>query len=153
MHPHAPHAPLRWLSWLAPPLVLVVLVIVGRRVEVSDAAASPAPSASLGVVDAGAATVTDAVALDTSALEAMPDVTPEVARPIELLADGAVIVDLNLASEDELRKLPGIGPGRARRILELRARLGRLKSADDLARIKGFGRALLKRLRPLVRTS
>src|SRR5262249_19812294 len=37
-------------------------------------------------------------------------------------SDGKVI--LNLATEEDLRRLPGIGPTRARGIVELRARLG-----------------------------
>jgi competence protein ComEA len=36
-------------------------------------------------------------------------------------------------------------------ILALRARLGRLRAIEDLMKVKGIGRATLKRLRPLVR--
>lgn len=138
--------PRRWLAFCVPPFLLIVLVLVGRRVAVSEASAAPSSTATSTdvVVDASP----EAVPNDASS-----DSAPEIARAIETLADGAVIVDLNLANEDELRKLPGIGPGRARKIVELRTKLGRLKSVDDLARIKGFGRALVKRIRPLVRTS
>lgn len=138
--------PRRWLAFCVPPFVLIALVLVGRRVAVSDASAASSTSATSTELAADASP--DAVPPD-----APIDAAPDSARAIETLADGAVIVDLNLATEDELRKLPGIGPGRARKILELRTKLGRLKSVDDLARIKGFGRALVKRIRPLVRTS
>ncbi|MBV9949507.1 MAG: ComEA family DNA-binding protein, partial [Myxococcales bacterium] len=60
-------------------------------------------------------------------------------------------VVLNAASESELRRLPGIGAKRAGAILALRARLGRFRAIEDLLKVKGIGRATLKRLRPLVR--
>lgn len=61
------------------------------------------------------------------------------------------VVDLNTASGDELERLPGIGPSRARAILELRARLKRFTRVEDLLRVKGIGRATFRRLRPFVR--
>lgn len=66
-------------------------------------------------------------------------------------ADAAGPVVLNEADEDGLRTLPGIGPKRAQAILALRARIGRFHRVEDLLRVKGIGRATLKRLRPLVR--
>jgi len=140
----------RWLAFSLPPFVVLCLVLVGRRVAVSDAAAASSSVVVGPPIDAfveAAATAIDGGVAST-------DAGPEAARPaLEMLADGAVMVDLNLATEEELRRLPGIGPGRARKIVELRTRLGRLKSIDDLARIKGFGRALIKRIRPLAKTS
>ncbi|MGK3969110.1 ComEA family DNA-binding protein [Sorangium sp. So ce118] len=63
-------------------------------------------------------------------------------------ADGKVV--LNLATEADLRRLPGVGPAKAAAILALRARLKRFRKVDDLLRVKGLGRRSLKRLRPLV---
>ena len=147
-----PSGPRRWLALSVPPLVLILLVLIGRRVAVSDAAAAASLSSVAPVVGVATVGASDAA---TDATAETSDAAAEAAlsRPLETLADGAVTVDINVANEDELRKLPGIGPGRARKILELRTRLGRFKSVDDLARIKGFGRALVKRLRPLVRIS
>lgn len=76
---------------------------------------------------------------------------PEVVATAEpgaagLLADGRVV--LNEATESELTKLPGIGPSRARAILALRQRLNRFKAVEDLLRVKGIGRKMLRRLRP-----
>lgn len=62
--------------------------------------------------------------------------------------DGKVV--LNLATEADLRRLPGIGPAKAKAILELRAKMKRFRKVEDLLRIKGIGRRSLKRLRPLV---
>jgi competence protein ComEA len=62
-------------------------------------------------------------------------------------------VDLNTAGIDDLRRLPGVGQKRAEAILALRARLpgGRFRQIEDLLKVKGVGRAMLKRLHPLVR--
>jgi len=59
-------------------------------------------------------------------------------------------VDLNKATEAELLELPGVGPARAKAILAFRESHGGFQSASQLLRIKGFGRATFKRLRPLV---
>jgi competence protein ComEA len=62
-----------------------------------------------------------------------------------LTPDGKVI--LNLASVDELRRLPGVGPKRAEAILALRAKLGgRFKRITDLLRVKGIGTKGLKKI-------
>jgi competence protein ComEA len=60
--------------------------------------------------------------------------------------DGKVI--LNLATEDELTRLPGVGKKRAAAIVALRTKLGHFKRATDLLRVKGIGVRGLKRLLP-----
>ena len=55
-------------------------------------------------------------------------------------------LDLNGAGFDELRALPGVGRLRARRIMSLRERVGRLTSIDDLLSVKGIGRKTLSLL-------
>jgi competence protein ComEA len=64
------------------------------------------------------------------------------------LPDGRII--LNVAGEDELTKLPGIGPSRARAILALRQRLSKFRAVEDLLRVKGIGRKTLRRIKPNV---
>ncbi len=140
----------RVVSLAVPPIVLVVLVLVGRW------AATTRPAEIAILAAASAAPLTDdGGAADAAVIDAAGETTEGGAdtekSALEQLADGAVIVDLNLATDVELRRLPGIGKARARAILDLRARLGRFKGVDDLARIKGFGRAMLRRLRPLTR--
>ncbi|MFQ6046065.1 MAG: ComEA family DNA-binding protein [Gemmatimonadales bacterium] len=60
-------------------------------------------------------------------------------------------ISLNTASEEELSELPGIGPGRARAIVEDRARRGRFHTLQDLLRVPGIGPRTVERLRGLVR--
>ncbi len=55
-------------------------------------------------------------------------------------------VDVNRASEEELRLLPGIGAVLASRIVEARERDGPFASVDDLRRVRGLGRAKLDRI-------
>ena len=145
----------RLLAFLVPLFVFVALVVVGRRMSppstADDAFAAAPEVASSPSAEAGAAPA-DSSSAAAGAADASS--STDASRPaLEELADGAVIVDLNVADEDDLRRLPGIGPTRARAILALRAKLGRFKSVDDLARIKGIGRSLLRRLRPWVRTT
>ena len=134
---------------------LALLAAIGRYAIGSSsapAAASAQPNLSADAgADAGDADP-NAVSADSPAERSSADAA-EAGRPaVETLDDGGVIVDLNLANEEELRRLPGIGPVRARAIVDLRRRLGRFKTVDDLARLKGFGRATLRRLRPITRT-
>lgn len=63
---------------------------------------------------------------------------------------GSVRLGLNHATATDLQRLPGIGAKRANAILELRTRLGQFRRVEDLLRIRGIGKAMLKRLRPLV---
>lgn len=62
--------------------------------------------------------------------------------------DGKII--LNVASADELTKLPRVGAKRARAILELRKKLGRFRRPTDLLRVRGIGRKTLKLMLPML---
>ena len=57
----------------------------------------------------------------------------------------AGVININRASEAELRLLPGIGRGRAQAIIERRERHA-FASVDELARMKGM-RGLVRKLR------
>jgi competence ComEA-like helix-hairpin-helix protein len=48
-------------------------------------------------------------------------------------------IDLNAADAAELRRLPGIGPVGARRIVEEREAAGPYRTVGDLVRVAGFG--------------
>ena len=80
--------------------------------------------------------------------EQHPRPRPAVAPPVPV-ADPRPL-DLNQASADEISKLPGVGPGLARRIVEERDRRGRFESPDGLRGILGMGPKKLAALLPLV---
>jgi competence protein ComEA len=58
-------------------------------------------------------------------------------------------IDVNKATAEELRQLPGIGPKRSQAIIDERQK-GPFKSADDLRRVHGIGPKTLDKLRPYV---
>lgn len=56
-------------------------------------------------------------------------------------------VDLNTATPAELQKVRGIGPAKAKAIVEHREKNGPFRSVDDLDKVKGFGKATVDKLR------
>lgn len=56
-------------------------------------------------------------------------------------------VNINTASQSELESLQGVGPAKARAIVEDRTKHGPFKSVDDLERVKGFGKKTVDKLR------
>ncbi|MDR8731126.1 ComEA family DNA-binding protein [Burkholderia pseudomultivorans] len=63
------------------------------------------------------------------------------------IASAWAAVDVNTAGEDALVGIKGIGPARAKAILDERGARGPFKNADDLAaRVKGMGGQTVERL-------
>ena len=62
--------------------------------------------------------------------------------------DTAPVVHLNTATEAELETLPGIGPAKARAILEYRETHGKFTSYEALLEVDGIGPATLEALMP-----
>lgn len=56
-------------------------------------------------------------------------------------------VDLNKANQAELESVKGIGPKKAKAIIDHRDKNGPFKSVDDLAKVKGFGKASVDKVR------
>ena len=61
-------------------------------------------------------------------------------------------VNINTAPESDLMKLPGVGPGLARRIIEYRAANGPFQTVDDLQNVSGIGGSKFARIQPFVHT-
>lgn len=56
-------------------------------------------------------------------------------------------VNLNTATQAELEAVKGIGPSKAKAIIAHRDKNGPFKSVDDLAGVKGFGKASVAKLK------
>lgn len=146
---------------------LLVLGWIGRSAAAGAASATSSLAAeidasrALASIDGGAllastasATPRTTTANATPASTASSDAPPSNAPPTSTAhghATPSEPVYLNHASVDDLRRLPGVGPKRAEAILVLRQRLGRFQRVEDLLRVKGLGRAAVKKWRPLVR--
>lgn len=64
--------------------------------------------------------------------------------------DAAGLVNINMASAEELQTLPKVGPVLAASIISWREQYGGFSSVDELDQVSGIGPATLEALRPLV---
>jgi competence protein ComEA len=60
------------------------------------------------------------------------------------------VVNLNTADQAELARLPGIGPAKAKAIVELRMRIKAFVRLEQLMRVRGIGRKTFRRLQPML---
>ena len=58
------------------------------------------------------------------------------------------VVNVNLATAEELALLPGVGPARAEAIIAYRKQHGPFKRVADLVEVSGIGEKALTRIRP-----
>jgi len=56
-------------------------------------------------------------------------------------------ININTASETQLRSLPGIGASKAKAIVEYRETFGEFASVDSITKVKGIGNKLLAKFR------
>jgi competence protein ComEA len=56
-------------------------------------------------------------------------------------------VNINTATQAELETLQGIGPAKAKAIVDHRKKNGPFKSPNDLEKVNGIGPGIMKRLR------
>ncbi|MFB6098602.1 MAG: ComEA family DNA-binding protein [Salinibacter sp.] len=62
-------------------------------------------------------------------------------------------INVNTASREALKALPGIGPALSKRIQRYRSTRGPFQRATELKKVSGIGPATLATLRPMIRTS
>lgn len=86
-----------------------------------------------------------------AALAALPlasQVHAQTEPPVVAVAEVAARVNINTADADTLsRELKGIGPSKARAIVDYREQQGVFVSVDELLEVKGIGLATLERIR------
>ena len=60
------------------------------------------------------------------------------------------VININLANQEELESLPGIGPVFARRIIEYRQNNGAFQSINDLLKVKGINQGTIDKFKDRV---
>ncbi|EJW17302.1 helix-hairpin-helix domain-containing protein [Paenibacillus alvei] len=61
------------------------------------------------------------------------------------------LININTADISALMTLPGIGPSKAKAIVEYRDKKGAFRRIDDLMKVKGIGKKLMAKIRDKVR--
>ena len=82
-------------------------------------------------------------------LEESREARDEAARRSAPFASGETL-DPNRTGEEELDRLPGIGPSTARALVADRAERGGFTGPEDLLRVRGIGPATLEKIRPFL---
>src|SRR5262245_9898886 len=77
--------------------------------------------------------------------------SPPAASAAAAPATVSGVINLNTASLEELTRLPGVGPSRAKAIVELRTKMNGFKSTEDIMRVRGIGRKTFRKLEPMLR--
>ncbi len=70
--------------------------------------------------------------------------------PVILTSSKFSLINVNKASVEDLEKLPGIGPSKARVIVEYREKHGAFEQMQDLLKIPGIGKATLQRFSNMI---
>lgn len=128
-----------WQSAVKTAVCLSLFGFVGLLARV------PVRAPPIGIVTPLAAAVDAGSADAAGAAPALSSSSPSASQATSA-AEGPVY--LNVATVQDLQRLPGIGPRKAEAIVEERARVGRFRGIEGLLKVKGIGRGTLKRLRP-----
>jgi competence protein ComEA len=79
-----------------------------------------------------------------------PGAHRDSARTADRSLNEGEMVDLDRAGAAEIARLPGVGPGLARRIVLYREAHGPFASVEGLAAVPGIGPATIAKLRPFL---
>ena len=125
------------LRWPAPAAALWLACAAGGQAEAAKPGPSGEPEASKAASSKAAANAPSPPApAEKARVGKRPGKRPGKPKVLGTL-------NLNRATEAELRLLPGIGKGRAHAIVERRPKAG-YRSVDDVGRIKGLRRLVQK---------
>lgn len=81
-------------------------------------------------------------------VQSEPGSTPSVSKDLSELNTK---IDINEATEADWITLKGIGPKRAKAILEYKKQIGGFKTVEDLLGVRGIGQKALAKMRPMLK--
>ncbi len=91
----------------------------------------------------------NALQAKVSALEASTTGVPTAAAA-SAGAEATSLVNINTAGESQLETLPGIGPSKAKAIIDYRTSHGPFTSPKSITNVKGIGKSTYEKLAPLI---
>jgi competence protein ComEA len=95
-----------------------------------------------------AALIEDGQQLDIPYLEGA---SPVLGTPVpEVETSTTELIDINIASTEELESLPGIGPTTAQKIIDYREVNGPFLSTEDIINVPGIGPGTYERIKDLI---
>ncbi|WP_226376847.1 helix-hairpin-helix domain-containing protein [Oceanobacillus halotolerans] len=81
----------------------------------------------------------------------VPNITDQPSQSIESTSSGGSDkVNLNAATQEEIEGLAGIGPTKAKAIIQYREENGYFQSADELLNVTGIGEKTLETIREMI---
>ncbi len=116
-------------------VALLLLLSLARWLHAGVAVRGPAASPGGTAADAAAHAIRTRAALEAEEVRTRP-------------LDPGETIDPNRAGADALDRLPGVGPARARAIVELRAAGVVFRRPEDLLAVRGLGPTAIERIRP-----
>jgi competence protein ComEA len=60
------------------------------------------------------------------------------------------VININTASQEQLETLPGIGPTKAKAIIDYRQKYGKFKAKKDIIKVKGIGEKTYEKIQNLI---
>jgi len=121
--------------------VLVLMLLGAAGVLLRFLGGSPGPP--------GAVAYRPAAATPRSSLDSVAARAARLARPLRR----GDTIDLDRASEEDITRLPRVGPGLAARIVADREAHGAFGSLERLDRVSGIGPSVIEAVKPYVRFS
>ena len=116
----------------------------GERVFVPERGLAPSPQAPEDDTQTPAAS-------PPTRTTAKPAKGARAGRTDKVTADSGEQVPLNTATEEQLERLPGVGPGMAGRVLAYRRQAGRFEKVEDLMQVTGIGPKKFAKIAPCVK--
>jgi len=117
---------------------------LGARINDAVEKAKPTDAADLSRLNL-AARLEDGEKIVVPAYESLPRVMPHEPAGAEDAEEGTATVDVNTATQAELETLPGIGPARAKSIIDYRAE-HRFRRVEDVMKVPGIGPGIFARI-------